>query len=217
MCAGATIMGRARIKGAASRSLITPGRSASLSGARRRSTGLQDDEIASLVRAASMGDVQAWNSLVHRFTPLLWNTCMRYNLSHHDAADVCQNVWLRLAERLHTIRHPAALAGWLSTTTRRECFAVLRPRAEVPSPMKIEYSDDVDRTAPDRDLLLAERQQALLAALGELSSSARSLLLLLIDDPPRSYREISEILGIPIGSIGPTRARYLDRLRQSPA
>lgn len=177
-----------------------------------------DDSIAALVRAASDGNASAWNSLVERLTPLIWNICMRYNLTRHDAADVCQTVWLRLAERLDTIRDPAALPGWLATTTRHECFALLRrSRAEVPSAIEYDMADDTEQTAPDRNLLMAERQEALLTALGELPSDARSFLLLLMDDSRRSYREISEILNIPIGSIGPMRARYLNRLRQSPA
>lgn len=181
---------------------------------------MQDDDetIAALVCAATEGDVSAWNSLVDRFTPLIWNICTRYGLTRHDACDVSQNVWLRLAERLDTIRRPAALGGWLATTTRRECLAVLRgARNEVPSPIRAELCDDADANAPERNVLLAERHEALLAALGELSSSARSFLLLLMGEPRRSYREVSEIMGIPIGSIGPMRARYLDRLRQSPS
>ena len=143
---------------------------------------------------------------------------MRYKLSRHDAADVCQNVWLRLTERLDTIREPAALAGWLATTTRRECMAGFRRhRSEVPNAMELDVAADVESTDPARNLLFAERHEALLAALGELPEAARSLLTLLMADPPRTYREISDELGIPIGSIGPTRARYLERLRQSPA
>jgi RNA polymerase sigma factor (sigma-70 family) len=177
-----------------------------------------DDPVADLVRAAASGSASAWESLVVRFAPLVWSICMRYKLSRHDAADVCQDVWLRLTERLDTIREPSALAGWLATTTRRECLATFRQhRSEVPNPMELDVADDVESTDPARHIMLAERHDALLAALGELPSAARSLLTLLLADPPRTYRQISDELGIPIGSIGPTRARYLQRLRQSPA
>lgn len=177
-----------------------------------------DESVASLVVAACAGDASAWESIVDRFAPLVWNICMRYKLSRHDATDVSQNVWLRLTERLDTIRDPAALPGWLATTTRRECLGLFRGRqAEVPSAMEIDIAEDDERTDPARRLLREERHVALLAALGELSDDARRLLLLLMEDPPRSYREISELLGIPIGSIGPTRARHLERLRRSPA
>jgi len=180
---------------------------------------LADDvPVASLVVAAAGGDSAAWNSLVDRFAPLVWSICMRYKLSPSDGADVSQEVWLRLTEKIDTIREPAALAGWLATTARRECLVLLRRRdREVPSAMELDLADDVDRTDPDREVLRMEREQALLAAFAELPDNARLLLTLLMEDPPRPYRDISAILGIPIGSIGPTRARYLERLRRSPA
>jgi RNA polymerase sigma factor (sigma-70 family) len=179
---------------------------------------IDEEPVAELVRAAANGSASAWEALVDRFAPLVWSICMRYKLSRHDAADASQNVWLRLTERLDTIREPAALAGWLATTTRRECLAGFRHhRSEVPNAMELDVADDVESTDPDRNLLYAERHEALLAALGELPDNARSLLSLLMAEPPRTYREISDELGIPIGSIGPTRARYLQRLRQSPA
>jgi RNA polymerase sigma factor (sigma-70 family) len=180
---------------------------------------LADDvPVAGLVVAAAGGDSASWNSLVDRFAPLVWSICMRYKLSPSDGADVSQEVWLRLTEKIDTIREPAALAGWLATTARRECLVLLRRRdRELPSAMEIDLADDVDRTDPDRDVLRMEREQALLAAFAELPDAARLLLTLLMEDPPRPYRDISAILGIPIGSIGPTRARYLERLRRSPA
>ncbi|HET6877017.1 MAG TPA: sigma-70 family RNA polymerase sigma factor [Jatrophihabitans sp.] len=175
-------------------------------------------EVAELVRAAAGGSTAAWNELVDRFSPLVWNICMRYKLSAADASDVSQNVWLRLTERLDTIREPAALAGWLATTARRECMRTFRGHhGEVPTAFDVDVPDSAERTDPDRELLALERREAVLAALGELPERGRTLLLMLAGDPPRSYREISDALDIPIGSIGPTRARYLERLRRSPA
>ena len=177
-----------------------------------------EESISGLVRAAAQGSSAAWESIVDRFTPLLWSICMRHRLSPPDAADVCQDVWVKLAESLEALREPAALPGWLSTTARRECLRTIsKQRGEVLSDMAIDRGDDVERTDPARPLLQAERHQALLMALAELPDKARQLLMLLIEDPPRSYKEISERLGIPVGSIGPTRARYLQRLRESPA
>jgi RNA polymerase sigma factor (sigma-70 family) len=177
-----------------------------------------EQSVDELVVAAAAGDAAAWNSIVDRFSSLVWSICMRCRLSRADAADVSQNVWLRLTEHLDTIREPAALPGWLATTTRRECLRTIRAnKGEILSPMEIDIADDAERTDPGRSVLQAERQDALLAALAELPDHARALLLLLMEDPPRPYREISEQLGIPIGSIGPTRARHLQRLRQSPA
>jgi RNA polymerase sigma factor (sigma-70 family) len=177
-----------------------------------------DESISDLVLAAAGGSAHAWDSIVERFSPLLWSICRRHRLSRQDADDVCQDVWVRLAESLNALRDPAALPGWLATTTRRECLRMIgKQRGEVLSDMAIDRSDDVERTDPARPLLQAERHDALLIALGELPDKARQLLMLLIEDPPRSYKEISDLLGIPIGSIGPTRARHLQRLRESPA
>lgn len=143
---------------------------------------------------------------------------MRHRLSRTDAADVCQDVWVKLAEGLDSLREPAALPGWLSTTARRECLRTIsKQRNEVLSDTAIDRGDDVDRTDPAGPVLRAERHEALLTALGELPDNARQLLILLMDDPPRPYKEISDLLGIPIGSIGPTRARHLQRLRESRA
>jgi RNA polymerase sigma factor (sigma-70 family) len=177
-----------------------------------------EGSVSDLVRAAAAGDAAAWNELVDRFSPLVWSICMRCRLSRADAADVSQTVWLRLTERLDTLREPAALPGWIATTTRRECLRTIeRKHGEVLSPMEIDVAADQESTDPARALLQHERRDALLAALGELPESARRLLLMLMADPPIPYAQISEALGIPIGSIGPTRARHLQKLRQSPA
>lgn len=178
----------------------------------------EEESVAALVRGAAGGNAAAWDSLVDRFTPLVWSICQRHRLSREDAADVCQNVWLKLSERLDTIREPEALWGWMATTTRRECFALFgKHRKEVPSSMDIDVPADRDDTDPDRAMLKLERREALLAALAGIPERGRTLLLLLVREPPISYREISERLDMPIGSIGPTRARYLARLRESPA
>ena len=174
--------------------------------------------VGDLVRAAVAGDASAWNDLVDRFSPLVWSICLRCRLSRADAADVSQTVWLRLTERLDTLREPAALPGWIATTTRRECVRTIeRKHGEVLSPMELDVAADQDSTDPARTLLQGERRDALLAALAELPESARKLLLMLMADPPIPYARISEVLGIPVGSIGPTRARHLQKLRQSPA
>jgi RNA polymerase sigma factor (sigma-70 family) len=118
---------------------------------------------------------------------------------------------------LDAVRDPEALAGWLVTTTRREALrALTAARRQVPAGAEgeLDIADDVDLTAPDRGLLRLERQEAVLAALAELPDPLRQLLLMLVADPPKPYSEISETLGIPIGSIGPTRMRGLERLRR---
>lgn len=177
------------------------------------------EELTDLVRAAADGDETAWNRLVTRYLPLVKSVIRGLGLSGPDGEDVAQIVWLRLVEHLKDIREPRALAGWLKTTTRNECLHVLRSsRRAVPVGTEVEPGT----AAPaghdvDEDLLLAERHQALLAALAELPEHQRNLLVLLAADPPVPYTEIARRLGIPIGSIGPTRARALSRVRQSPA
>jgi RNA polymerase sigma factor (sigma-70 family) len=134
-------------------------------------------------------------------------------------------VWLRLVERLHTLRDPDAVAGWLATSTRNECIAVWRARRRQ-TPVNPETALDLygagagrerDLETPARDLLLEERRRLLAAAVEGLPGHCRQLLSLLFADPPLSYEEISERLDVSRGYIGPTRARCLTKLRDCPA
>jgi RNA polymerase sigma factor (sigma-70 family) len=171
---------------------------------------------AELVEAAAVGDDGAWNELVARYAALVVSVCRRFHLTEADSHDVSQNVWLQLVERLDSLREPAALPGWLVTTTRHECMR-LRRQSSV-RPMLGEPWDDVSNDDDLLgDLLAAERRAALREALGALPASWRRLVELLVVDPPLSYAEISERLGVPLGSIGPTRARILRKLRGTPA
>ena len=173
-----------------------------------------------LVSRAKMGDQEAWDALVERYASLIWSTCRRYRLNDADAEDVGQCVWLQLVEHVGTIRDPAALPGWLVTTTRRECARVLRsahraqPGGYVPDFEHI--AEQVSRTA-EEEVLAAERHAALREALTDLPPAWRRLMAMLAADPPVPYAEISSRLGIAVGSIGPTRARCLDRIRRHPA
>ncbi len=183
--------------------------------------GPGDREISELVAAAIEGDQSAWNSLVDRYLPLVQSVIGRYRLSDADGADVSQTVWLRLVQNLGTVRNPAALPGWIATTTRNECLRVVVGRKRLTTydpqvgPPPGHVAEEVPE--PGEDLERVERHEALLAAFADLPDRDRELLLLLISDPPIKYAEISERLGISIGSIGPTRGRVLERLRRSPA
>jgi RNA polymerase sigma factor (sigma-70 family) len=139
----------------------------------------------------------------------------RYRLQGSDADDVVQTVWLRLVENLRGLREPAALPGWIVTTARNASLHVLRGHRQVrPADLGDEgWPAGSGEPAVDTNLLEAERHEALLMALAQLPERQRALLLLLIADPPLSYEEISSRLGLPIGSIGPTRARALARIR----
>jgi RNA polymerase sigma factor (sigma-70 family) len=178
---------------------------------------LHGDEspVSQLVAAALHGDPTSWNRLVDRYTPLLLSVIRRHRLQGDDAEDVVQTVWLRLVEKLGSIREPEALAGWMLTTTRNECLHLIKARKLV-SPTDLEdrgWPDGAGPAAVDSELLETERHEALLMALAGLPERQRQLLLLLIEDPPLSYEEIGSRLGVPIGSIGPTRARALAKIR----
>jgi RNA polymerase sigma factor (sigma-70 family) len=175
---------------------------------------------ADLVAGARRGDTRAWDALVERFVPLIWSICRRYRLAPADAADVSQCVWLRLVDRLAEIRDPAALAGWLATTTQRECGQFLRASRnsavlwQVPD---VENIPDEHVGIAEQELLVAERHATLREALARLPSNCQQMIAMLAQDPPVPYAEISAKLDIPVGSIGPTRRRCLDKLRRDPA
>ena len=176
-----------------------------------------DPRVVALVTRASGGDQDAWHELVDRYAPLVYTICTRYRLSNHDIEDVGQNVWLLLVEQLGKLREPAALPGWLATTTARECLRVVTAASKTDR-LSMGLDDSllfVDDAVIDEELLLAERNAALRAAFAELPSRCQQLLSMLVSDPPHSYTEINAKLGIPVGSIGPQRARCLDRLRRS--
>lgn len=168
-----------------------------------------------LLRRAAERDQQAWDALVARFTDLLWAVGRAHRLSDADAADVVQTVWLRLVENLGRIDDPERLPGWLATTARRECLRTLRRSGrEQLAPVDDIAVDLVDEQAQPLDarLLADERDAALWACFQQLSERCRVLLRVLTATPPPAYAEVAAALGMPIGSIGPTRSRCLHRL-----
>jgi RNA polymerase sigma factor (sigma-70 family) len=180
-----------------------------------------ETETDDVVANARSGERRAWITLVERYLPLIRAIARRYQLSDTDVEDVGQTVYLRLVEHLDRIREPRALPGWITTTARNESLRL------VGSQRKINLVDPLDHAKFDRstdghveidaDLLRAEQVEALRNGLSELSPIQRDLLLLLTDDEERKYHEIGDMLTMPIGSIGPTRARGLARLRETPA
>ena len=165
-----------------------------------------------LVARAAEGDQAAWNALVDRFSPMVWSIARGFRLDEATAKDVAQTVWLRLVENIHRIQDPERLPGWLATTCRREALRVktLRERM-VPTDFEYDVADD----SPSLEAMLVEDEEAreVVAAFGSLSDECQLLLRLLTTEPPLSYEEISEIIGRPIGSLGPTRSRCLERLK----
>jgi RNA polymerase sigma factor (sigma-70 family) len=178
-----------------------------------------DPSVVALVTRATKGDQRAWDELVERYASLVYAICTRYRLSRDDIEDVGQTVWLLLVEHLGRLREPAALPGWLATTTAHECLRVVRAGNKLDQ--RGTGNNDsllfVDDSAIDEEILVAERNAALRKAFAELPARCQELLSMLISDPPYSYDTIHQTLGIPVGSIGPQRARCLDRMRRSSA
>jgi len=181
-----------------------------------------DDDLARLVRSATDGDQQAWNELVDRFSGLLWAICRAFRLNSSDASDVCQLTWLRLLEHLESIRDPARLPGWLATTCRRECLVLLRrnKRLQPVDDERLHYlsSDQPGpgQAAADTAVLVADRDAGLWHAFTRLSDRCQQVLRMLVvipDTGPPSYQLAAQALGVPTGSLGPTRGRCLAQLR----
>jgi RNA polymerase sigma factor (sigma-70 family) len=179
---------------------------------------LPDNPVPALVQAAAAGDSHAWEQLVDRYQSLLWSICRSYRLSAEDAADVVQLTWLRLLDNLERIRDPRRLAGWLATTCRRECLAVRR-RSQSSVPVEDERMDRLLGGNPpaDEPVLTADQFATLWEAFRRLSEWCQRVLRALVVDPedgPPSYRLVAAQLEVPVGSLGPTRARCLDQLRK---
>lgn len=172
--------------------------------------------IAMMVKAAAAGDQHAWNGLVDKFASTVWAIARGYRLNAADAADVSQTTWLRLVENLNRIEQPERVGAWLATTTRREALRVLRLAGrQIPNGDDFEVLPDIATSvSPDRGLLAAERDRLVTELVDQLPERSQLLLRLLSANSPLSYRDISEALSMPIGSIGPTRARALEQLRR---
>jgi len=176
--------------------------------------------VSDLVIRARNGDKLAWDALVERYVPLIWSICRRYRLGGADADAVGQSVWVHLVDQLDKLRDPAALPGWLATTTRRECVRVLRAARGPDTAGQVLDAENIlteQVVTVEQELLEVERHAALREAFMGLPSCCQRLIVLLTEDPPVPSTEISARLGIAVGSIGPNRARCLDKLRRHPA
>lgn len=184
---------------------------------------MERGDAGQLVTRAADGDEAAWQRLVELFSGLVWSVTRAFRLANADAADVFQTTWLRLAEHIRRIDHPDRVGAWLATAARRECLQYLRSSGRaIPT-------DDLDRlegtpvldNPTEEAILEAEREQedaaravALWRAMGRLPARCHELLRVLMASPPPSYAEVAAALGLPVGSIGPTRARCLQTLRE---
>ena len=182
--------------------------------------GLTGDgrSVTARVRGARAGERQAWDALVEQYAPLVWSICQRNRMSDAEAQDISQNVWLKLVQQLSKLRDPVALPGWLITTTQRECCQFVRAAHRAGAHVLPDAESIPGQTGMvEQELLAAELHAALREAFGQLPPGCQQLLALLIRDPPVPYATISAQLHIPVGSIGPSRSRCLDRLRRHPA
>jgi RNA polymerase sigma factor (sigma-70 family) len=179
-----------------------------------------DPTVLDLLARARAGEQAAWEGIVARYAPLVWAMCRRFRLSTVDAEDVGAAVWLRLVERLDTLREPAALPGWLATTTRNECLRLVQSKQRM---VPIEPDERLTllggadaHPAMDDWLLRQERGIALRAAFAGLAQRCRELLSMLFADPPTPYAQVGASLGLAVGAIGAARQRCLEQLRKTP-
>lgn len=169
----------------------------------------RDDNTDELVIRARDGDGAAWARLVERHSGLLWSIARSHGLNDADSGDVVQTTWLRLVERIDALRDPSATGCWLATTARNESLRLVRRRGRdlpvVPAPRAPE-------PGPDRVVLARERLGRVGAAIESLPRRCRTLLRLFA--VAGSHAELAAALGIPVGSVAPTRARCVDALRR---
>jgi len=179
-------------------------------------SGVVDLDVTRLMRRAASGDQHAWEGLVEKYGRLIWSITRDFKLVESDAADVFQTTWMRLIEHIDRIEHADRVGSWLASTARNECLRCLANRKRV----VLSYGDDqFEESAaalePEIDEALLAHEQAVVVrqAVTQLPQHWQRLMEMLMADPPASYAEISDELGLPVGSIGPTRGRCLARLR----
>lgn len=165
------------------------------------------------LHAALDGDGDAWAEIVDQYTNLLWWIARGYRLDEAASADVVQTVWFQLVQHGRSITDPDKLAGWLSTTARRESLRRAKARSRTIATDALDDQPDLTSTSAEEQVVDDELTSIALAAYRELGDDCRRLLALLCEDEPRSYAEIATLLGTTPGYIGPTRQRCLKKLR----
>jgi RNA polymerase sigma factor (sigma-70 family) len=181
----------------------------------RDGSGVADLDATRLLRTAARGDHRAWQGLVEKYGRLIWSITRDFKLIDSDAADVVQTTWMRLIEHIDRIEHADRVGSWLAATARNECLRSLAARKRLVLAQEDDSFDGPARHEPEVDeaLLAAERAAGVREAMTQLPWRWQRLMEMLMADPPASYAEISDQLGLPVGSIGPTRGRCLARLR----
>ena len=168
---------------------------------------------AELLHGAAAGDPQSWCQLVERFEPAVKAAIVGFRLQPDDAHDAVQTTWLRMVEHHDRLREPEALGGWLRTTARREGLRIIRDRRRT-GPLNVETLDPPDRSVDRAQSVVdADTMQRVAGRIDRLPARSAALIRALFCDSPPGYAEISLRTGVPVGSIGPTRARALRKLR----
>ena len=172
-------------------------------------------DTADLLRAAGEGDQSAWAEIVRRYSGPVLAAVRSFRLQDADAFDAIQMTWLRLMTNWRRVQDPERLSGWLATTARHECLSILRQSKRTAYCAEPPLGAVADASAgPEQHFLTAETVLALRSLIGELPPRGRTVLRALFSDSPRPYAEIARSTGIPVGSMGPTRARALQQLRR---
>jgi RNA polymerase sigma factor (sigma-70 family) len=172
--------------------------------------------LLDLVSQARSGSREGWYALVERLKGVVWRATADAGVSLADREDVFAATFFRLFEHLEGIREPEKLPGWVATTARNELRQLVRNQRRTEPRREIEQRDRTDNLAVDEGLLDGELRAALQAAFLRLECPCQELLRLASAVPPLSYEQISEVMGLPRGAIGPTRQRCLERLRRAP-
>lgn len=168
---------------------------------------------AELVELAAQGDDRGWAELVTRYRGLVTAVVRNYRMQDADARDAEQRTWLRLVENLRSLRDPDRLGGWLSTTASRECLRILREGQGVVA-VEMDAVPDPERGVEDR-IVDADTAARLWGIVATLPPRGRTIMTALFAEDPRPYAEVARETGIPIGSLGPSRARLVDRVRRT--
>jgi RNA polymerase sigma factor (sigma-70 family) len=181
-----------------------------------RPAGTPEQGWVGLVSAARAGDRSAWTTLVRRFDPMVRRIARAYRLSPADVDDVAQTTWMQLLEHIHRLRQPEAIAGWLCTAARRNAMRHLQTPTRERLTGDPLLGDRPDLNETPAAVLAAERTQLLHEAVASLPHRHRRLVTALLADPTLTYDELSALLGMPRGSLGPIRDRSLARLARHP-
>ncbi len=171
--------------------------------------------VTELLRLAGDNDQAAWEEIMRRYHSLVLAKVRSFRLQDADAHDAVQMTWLRLLENRHRIQIPEHLGKWLATTASRECLGILRDAKRTPTRNDTAVQNVVDPSiGPEQHVIDSDTARTLRSLLAELAPRKRLLLRALFADEPPRYAELAHTTGVPPGSIGPTRARALQQLRQ---